>query len=255
MRETFSLAWRVTMRHWDVYRQNFVANISPTLSDPLFIILALGIGLGAYITDIDGRSYLVFLAPGLAISTALWSAFFETSYGFFIRHTYEHVYQAMMTTPIGPREIILGEYLWVGLKGAGMSLGVTIVLLVFRLGDPLFAWTIPLIGFVVALSCGAIGLIASSFVRNINQFQTVYAILINPLFFFSGIFFPLDQVPRVIQVICFASPLYHGVRIGQAALWNDGFGAALLLHGPFLLLLTALLCPIGWMRIFPKLYR
>ncbi len=255
MRETFSLAWRVTMRHWDVYRQNLVANISPTLSDPLFIILALGIGLGAYVSDIDGRTYLVFLAPGLAVSTALWSAFFETSYGFFIRHTYEHVYQAMMTTPIGPREIILGEYLWVGLKGAGMSLGVTLVLLVFRLGDPLFAWTIPLIGFVVALACGAIGLIASSFVRNINQFQTVYAILINPLFFFSGIFFPLDQVPRFIQAICFTSPLYHGVRLGQAALWNEGFGAALLLHLPLLLLLTALLCPIGWIRIFPKLYR
>ena len=255
MLEAFSLAWRVTMRHWEVYRQNLVANLSPTLSDPLFIILALGIGLGAYVSDIDGRTYLVFLAPGLAVSTALWSAFFETSYGFFIRHTYEHVYQAMMTTPIGPREIILGEYLWVGLKGAGMSLGVTLVLLVFRLGDPLFAWTIPLIGFVVALACGAIGLIASSFVRNINQFQTVYAILINPLFFFSGIFFPLDQVPRFIQVICFASPLYHGVRLGQAALWNDGFGAALLLHLPFLLLLTALLCPIGWIRIFPKLYR
>lgn len=255
MSETFALAWRVAMRHWDVYRQNLFANISPTLSDPLFIILAFGIGLGAYVTEVEGRSFLVYIAAGLTIATALWTAFFETSYGFFIRYTYEGVYHAMLTTPIGPHDIILGEYLWVAMKGAGMSTGVTLVLLICGVVEPHWAWTIPFIGAVVAVACGGIGLTSSALVKNINQFQTVYALLMNPLFFFSGIFFPLADTPRVIQVICYASPLYHGVRLGQTALWNDGFGAALLHHGPLLLALTAILCPLGWVSIFPKLYR
>lgn len=161
----------------------------------------------------------------------------------------------MQTTPIGPHEIILGEYLWVAMKGAGMASGVTVVLLVVGVVEPNLAWAIPLIAAMVAISCGAIGFIASAMVKNINQFQTVYAVLINPLFFFSGVFFPLTDVPKVIQVICYFSPMYHGVRLGQTALWNEGFGAALLHHGPLLLVLTLILCPIGWWRIYPKLYR
>lgn len=255
MLETLQLSWRVSMRHWDVYRQNILANISPTISDPIFFILALGIGLGAYVTEMDGRTYLVYLAPGLAVATALWTAFFETSYGFFIRYTYESVYQAILATPIGPREVIVGEFIWVALKGAGMSAAVILVLLVFQVVEWPLAWLVPLISALVAVSCGAIGYIASSMVRNINQFQTVYAFLMNPLFFFSGIFFPLDQVPQVIKVICYASPLFHGVRLGQAALWNEGFAEALLHHGPFLIGLTLLLCPIGYRRIYPLLHR
>ncbi len=255
MIEMFGLGWRVAMRHWDVYRQNFLANISPTVSDPLFIVIALGVGLGAYVTEVDGRTYLTYIAAGLTVATALWTAFFETSYGFFIRHTYEGVYHAMLTTPIGPREIILGEYMWVAMKGAGMAGGVTVVLLLCGVVEPRLAWTVPLTGALVALACGGIGFIASAMVKNINQFQTVYALVMNPLFFFSGIFFPLEDTPRAVQVICYASPLYHGVRLGQTALWNDGFGGALLHHGPLLLLAAAILCPLGWIAIFPKLYK
>lgn len=255
MLETLCIAWRVTLRHWDVYRQNLLPNIAPTFSDPIFFILALGIGLGAYITDMQGMPYIQFLAPGLAVATALWTAFFETSYGFFIRHTYEGVYQAMLTTPIGPREIILGEFIWVALKGAGMSAGVTVILFCFGLADPWTFWMVPLVGAVVAVACGAIGFIASGIVRNINQFQTVYAFLINPLFFFSGIFFPLDAVPLVIRLICQLSPLYHGVRIGQAAFWNENLSGAILYHGPWLIGLTALLIPLAIKTIHPKLYR
>lgn len=255
MRETVILSWRVAMRHWDVYRQNLVANTSPTISDPVFFILALGIGLGAYVTDMDGRSYLAYLAPGLAIATALWTAFFETSYGFFIRRTYENVYDAMLTTPIGPREIIIGEYLWVAMKGAGMSVGVTLVLLVFGVVEWPMAWLIPIIGAFVALSCGAIGFVSSAMVRNINQFQTVYALLINPLFFFSGIFFPLHEAPLILRILCNLSPLYHGVRLGQATLWNEAVLETFMMHGPALLLLTLLLCPIGYRGIYPMLHR
>lgn len=254
MLETLALSWRVTLRHWDVYRQNFLANISPTISDPIFFILALGVGLGGYLHEMRGMSYLVYLAPGLAVGTALFTSFFETSYGFFIRHTYEGVYRAILTTPVGPREIIFGEFIWVALKSAAMATGVTLVLLLFQVVEPHWAWTIPPIGILIGLSCGAIGFIATSMVRNINQFQTVYAFLINPLFFFSAIFFPLEQMHVLLRALAQCSPLYHGVRLSQAALWNESPGLVLLWHVFALFLLTAILVPLAYRRIFPKLY-
>src|SRR4051812_31038202 len=108
MRETMTLSWHIVRRNWWVYRKDFIANISPTLADPAFFILSLGLGLGGFITEVHGRSYVQYLAPGLAASTAMFTTFFESSYGFYVRMTFENVFKAMLTTPIGIDELVVG---------------------------------------------------------------------------------------------------------------------------------------------------
>jgi lipooligosaccharide transport system permease protein len=228
---SLSLALHITRRNWTVYKKDFIANISPTFADPLFFILSLGLGLGAFIHELNGKTYIAFLAPGLAVSTALMTSFFETSYGFYVRMTFENVYKAMLTTPINPKEVIFGEFIWVGLKGAFMCLGVTIVFIFFGLVKnltllPLVLW----IGMLVALGCGALGLLASAFVKNINQFQSVYSFFISPLFFFSGIFFPIEQMPAAAQFVAYLFPLAHGVKLAQAVYWDENLVHALFVH-------------------------
>src|SRR6478672_5818854 len=174
------LSWHVVVRNWVVYRKDFLANISPTLADPALMMTALGMGLSPFIGSIHGLSYSQYLAPGMAATTVLFTAFFDCSYGFYVRMTFESVFKAMLTTPIGTREVVLGEYIWVSIRAGLMAGGVGIVLALLRL---------------LAIPCGAIGLLASSYVRNINQFQTVYSFLIAPMYFISGTFFPLADRP------------------------------------------------------------
>ena len=221
MIETFRLCIHIVRRNWAVYRKDFLANISPTVADPACTIVALGMGLGPFVADVEGRTFIQFLAPGLAVATALFTSFFESSYGFFVRMTYENIFKAMLTTPIGPREIVLGEYLWVGLKGALMALGVTLVLALFGLvQDPTNILFVPVVAMLVSLPCGGLGLIAAGSVRNINQFQSVYSFIIAPLYFMSGIFFPLERTPAMVQTILFCFPLAPGVRLAQGLFWD-----------------------------------
>ena len=235
MLETLSLSWHIVRRNWWVYRKDFLANISPSLADPAFMILSLGVGLGAYVGNVGGHSYLQYLAPGLAVSTAMFTAFFETSYGFYVRMTYENVFSAMLTTPIGIRELVLGEFIWVALKGAMMVAAVCLVLSIFGLvRHPLLLLAGPLIGILVALPLGAIGLIACCHVKNINQFQSVYSFIIAPLYFFSGIFFPVAQMPVAIQWVAKALPLYHGVLLSQSLLWDENIFETWSIHAPLL---------------------
>ena len=77
----------------------------------------------------------------------------------------------------------------------------------------------PFIGGLLAVPCGAIGLLAAAHVRNINQFQTVYSFLIAPIYFLSGVFFPLTDRP-ILGVLVHFSPFYHGVRLLQMAAWG-----------------------------------
>lgn len=231
MLETLTLSWNVVRRNWIVYRKDFVANISPTIADPAFILISLGLGLGPFIQEIDGMSYSRFLAPGLIATTALFTSFFECSYGFYVRLTFESVFKAMLTTPIGPREVLVGEFIWVFLKGAIMAFGVGLVLTVFGLiASPLTLPLFALIGGFLAIPCGAMGLLASAYVRNINQFQTVYSFLISPMYFLSGVFFPVAGVHPVFAAVVQISPFYHGVRLMQMAAWGRWAPTEILVH-------------------------
>lgn len=242
MLETLALSWHIVRRNWVVYKKDLLANISPTLADPAFILVSLGIGLAPFVQEIEGMSYAQFLAPGLIATTALFTSFFECSYGFYVRLTFESVFKAMLTTPIGPREVLIGEFIWVFLKGAIMAFGVGLVLTVFGLvGNflalPLFA----LIGGLLAVPCGAMGLLASAYVRNINQFQTVYSFLIAPMYFLSGVFFPFDHAHPLFQAVVQISPFYHGVRLMQLTAWNRETLETVLLHGGALVFFTFVL--------------
>lgn len=254
MRESLVLSWRLVQRNWLVYRKDFFANIIPAVTEPMFFLLAFGIGLGAYLSDVKGMSYALFMTPGLAMSAALFTSFFETSYNFYVRMTFEGIYHAILTTPIGAREIIQGEIIWVALKGAGMSLVVSLILKLFGYGSWGALFIIPFLGAVVALACGAIGLIATAKVKNINQFQTIYSLIIAPLFYFSGIFYPIDATPQVVQTIAWISPLYHGVQLAQGVVWQSIQLDSFLLHGAILIVMTVMLYGIAYKSVKPKLY-
>lgn len=241
MIKTVGLSWHIVVRNWTVYRKDFIANISPTIADPSLIMVALGMGLGPFIQNVNGRSYMAFLAPGLLAATSLLTSFFEASYGFYVRMVYENVFKAMLTTPIGPREIVLGEFIWNFLKGAMMALGVGLFLSFFGLLNP---WLLPagaLIGGTIALPCAALGLLSCTYVRNINQFQSVYSFLISPMYFLSGIFFPLEPMPKAFQIAVQVSPLSHGTRLLQLLFWEQLTWSAVLWHGGALIAFTLVL--------------
>ena len=242
MATSLRLSWHVVVRNWTVYRKDFLANISPTLADPALMMSALGMGLSPFIGQIQGLSYAQYLAPGMVATTALFTSFFESSYGFYVRMTFESVFKAMLTTPIGVREVVLGEFIWVFIRAALMAAGVGLVLAVMGLvQNPIALLLFPLIGGTLAVPCGAIGLLAAARVRNINQFQTVYSFLIAPIYFLSGVFFPLVE-GSVLNAIVQLSPFYHGVRLLQMSAWNAWSIADVLYHVAALLLFAVVLC-------------
>lgn len=254
MLESLKMCMYITLRNWTVYKKDLIANISPTVADPALIMVSLGLGLGTYLTNVEGMSYMQYLAPGLTVATSLFTSFFESSYGFYVRMTYENVFKAMLTTPIGVKEVVVGEMIWVGLKGAVMSLCVAIVLAVFGMFlNPLLIPMLAVVGFLVALPCGAMGLLATALVNNINQFQTVYSFIIAPLYFLSGIFFPISEMATAVRIVAEFFPLIHGVRLAQAFFWNKGIFEAVMFSGSILVIQSAVLCGLAYWKIKKKL--
>ena len=250
---SFRLSWHVVVRNWTVYRKDFLANISPTLADPALMMVSLGMGLSPFIGEILGLSYASYLAPGMIATTALFTAFFDCSYGFYVRMTYESIFKAMLTTPIGVREVIIGEFLWVFLRAGAM--GGVVGLVLAAMGLVPHSWQLlvfPVIAGLISLPCGAIGLLSAGYVRNINQFQTVYSFLIAPIYYLSGVFFPLGDQP-VLKVVVNVSPFYHGVRLMQMTAWGRGTWPEMLTHLVGLLLFAIVLGWLAYRRAIRKL--
>jgi lipooligosaccharide transport system permease protein len=204
--------WRRNLESWKRYALSFlVAN----LGEPLFFLLAMGYGLGRFVTDIDGLPYAAFLAPGIIASAAMNSATFETTFGSFTRMTEQHTYVAILATPCSVADIVAGDILWAATKSV---LAVCLILAVTAafglLPSPLALALVP-VGFLVGLMFAGLGMIVTARSPSYDYFS-YYLTFVSMMFLFAGVFFPLDGLPAWARALAWALPLTHAVRLCRA---------------------------------------
>lgn len=209
----FQRLYSVWYRHMRVYTKHLLSNGFPPFLEPLIFLWGIGLGLGPYIEPINGQEYIVYLSIGLLVTSSMWTSSFECTYGTFIRMEFEKVYDGMLAAPITANNLIVGEMFWAASKGFFFSLAVLIIVSIFGKLPLPQCLAAPFVGFVTAFMFGALGLFVTSFVKTINHFNFYMTGLISPMFFFSGVVFPLEKLPASVRFIAELVPLTHSVRI------------------------------------------
>jgi lipooligosaccharide transport system permease protein len=205
------------------YRRTFRASIFSSFLNPVLFLLAMGVGLGTYVDRsgtatqaLGGLSYLQFLAPGLLAATTMQAASFESTFPIMAGLTWQKVFHAMYATPISPRDIVVGNLVWIAIRLTMIATIFTIVMTLFgAAASPLIVLGIPaavLTGMAFAAPIAAF----AATQRTPERFNTIFRFGITPLFLFSGTFFPLSNLPPAIQPIAWLSPLWHGVELSRA---------------------------------------
>jgi len=212
--------FRVWQRNLTVYRKTWKINFLPPLFEPLFYLLAFGIGLSALVGDIrflgSEISYVVFIAPALIAVTIMYNAFFENTYASFVRMYYQKTFDAMMATPLTLEEIIAGEIVWGATKSvlaAAIMLGV---ISCFGLVHYPHGLLIIPVAFLGGIAFGSIGMFFTGIVPTIEVFNLPIFLFITPMFLFSGTFFPLENLPLWAQNTAAFLPLTHLVTITRS---------------------------------------
>ena len=118
----------VWYRHVRVYTSDFLSNAFPPFFEPLIFLGGFGLGIGLYMQKAGTTDYLTFLASGLLMTSAMYTATFECTYGTFIRLEFDKVYDGMLGAPLSPRDLMLGEILFAGTKGMFFSTAVFVVM-------------------------------------------------------------------------------------------------------------------------------
>ncbi|MBE0516387.1 MAG: ABC transporter permease [Methanophagales archaeon] len=212
-----SRVWKVWLRNRDVFMKTYKVNFLPPFLEPLLYLFALGFGLGRYIDVIEGISYVKFIAPALIAISIMNSAFFECTFGSYVRMYYQKTFDAIIATPLSIEEVITGELLWGATRSLIYATIMLPVLAAFGLIDlPLSLLIIPF-SFIAGFLFATIGMCFTAITPNINSLNYPTFLFITPMFLFSGTFFPLSLLPEPIQYFALATlPLTHLVMITRA---------------------------------------
>jgi lipooligosaccharide transport system permease protein len=221
----------VWYRHMRVYTKTIFSNALPPFLEPLIFLAGIGLGLGAFVPAIGGVSYVAFLAAGILVTPSMYTAAFEMSYGTYIRLEFDKVYDGMLGAPVSATDLMIGEILWCGTKGATFSASVLIVCL--ALGILPFSWIIlaPFVGFLTGIMFAVLSLLITTVVDSLDNFNFYFTGLLSPMFFFSGVVFPVSSLPSFLRPVAEALPLTHPIRLiraisglgGASWLWDLGY--------------------------------
>jgi lipooligosaccharide transport system permease protein len=236
---------RVWQRNWLVYRRLWHRSLAFGFLQPVLFLTAMGLGIGALISTQDasafgGVEYIDWLGPGLLAAMAMQTATFESTYPIMNKIMWGRNYEAMLSTPVTIRSIVGGELAWTAFRIGSLASVFLLVLTLFGIPrSPLALLAVPFAVLVgVAFSACLIAFTATQ--KNDVGFSAIFRFVVNPLFLFSGTFFPLTQLPDIGQAIAWATPLFHGVQLIRGSILDQLDPLTAPLHLGYLLVMLAI---------------
>ena len=236
--------WRPVFGCWvTVYKRTWVGSVFNRFLSPLLFLLSMGLGLGGLVDKsaggVGGVPYLHYVVPGILAAQAMWVAMGMSTYQVLGAIRWDMKYHAMLATPIGIDDILLGHLTFVAMQITGAT---AVFLGVAALFGSFASWWV-LLSLPITVLTGmafAVPVFAFSAKQEGDAgFNILFRFVMTPLFLFSGVFFPVDQLPAFLRPVAWITPLWHGVDANRSLALGSPDVAGVLGHTAYLLLVIA----------------
>jgi lipooligosaccharide transport system permease protein len=235
--------WRPVLGSWlTAYKRTWRSSVFGRFLSPLLFLLSMGLGLGSLVDrsagGVEGVPYLQFVVPGILAAQAMWVATSESTYQVLGAIRWNMKYHAMLATPIGVNDILIGHLTFVAMQLTGAT---AIFMAVAALFGAFASWWV-LLALPMTVLTG-MAFVVPIFAFSASQesdggFNILFRLLITPLFLFSGIFFPVDQLPALLRPVAWLTPLWHGVQVDRALALGSPDFLSILGHTAYLLVVV-----------------
>jgi lipooligosaccharide transport system permease protein len=228
--------WPVFLRNLLVWRKLALPSLIGNIAEPLMWLVAFGYGMGALVGEVTvgatGRQvpYILFLASGSICMSTMNAASFEALYSAFSRMHVQKTWDGIMNAPISLDSVLLAEMLWAAFKAlftVTAILGVMLALGISHSPRLLVAWPVLL---CVGIMFSSIALIFNALAKGYDFFTYYFTLVLTPMMFLSGVFFPREQLPEAVRLASDWLPLTNAVELVRP-LFMDEWPAHPLRHG------------------------
>ena len=182
-------------------------------AEPLIILVAFGYGLGSLVGRVNDLPYILFLASGSICMSTMYAVSFEAMYSAFSRMQIQKTWESILNAPVTLDDIVFAEMQWAGIKASIAATAIALVLVVLGISrEPTLLLALPVL-FVVGLTFAAIALVFNALAKGYDFFTYYFTMVLTPMTFLSGVYFPTGQLPAWLQHIAAVLPLSAAVEL------------------------------------------
>ncbi|OGO22292.1 MAG: hypothetical protein A2144_00420 [Chloroflexi bacterium RBG_16_50_9] len=202
----YTIWYRDILRFW-----HDKARMASTIIFPILFLFVFGNGLGKSLGLLGGGyNFSQFMFPGIVGMSVFMGSFmsgvsivWDREFGFL---------REVLVAPISRVTVALGKAL--GSATVATLQGLIILILAPLIGVSLTGWKLlallPLM-FLLAISIGSLGILLASRIKSMEAFQAVMQMLMFPMIFLSGVFFPLRGLPTWMNILVKINPATYGI--------------------------------------------
>ncbi len=217
---SFYAAPHITLRFWPVLLRNLlvwkklaVPSVIGNIAEPLITLVAFGYGLGSMIGQIEGLPYIEYLASGSVAVSAALAATFEALYSAYSRMQVQKTWDSIMNAPIALDDIVFAEMLWAAMKSLFSVAAILAVIFALDISRaPSMLLALPVLG-LVGITFASIALVFNALAKGYDFFTYYFTLVLTPMTFLSGVYFPINQMPGWLQSVAQVLPLTAAVDI------------------------------------------
>jgi lipooligosaccharide transport system permease protein len=220
MLTSFYAAPHVTARFWPVVMRNLLVwkklagpSILGNIAEPLITLVAFGYGVGSLIGQIDGMPYIQYLASGSVAVSAALAATFEALYSAYSRMAVQKTWDSILNAPVALDDIVFAEMLWAAMKALFSCAAILVVIFVLGISRaPTMLLALPVLG-LVGVTFASLALVFNSLAKGYDFFTYYFTLVVTPMTFLSGVYFPIAQMPHWLQTVAQVLPLKAAVDL------------------------------------------
>lgn len=226
----------ILQRNFLVWRKLMWGSVLGNIAEPLITIMALGYGLGTLVGQVQNIPYVLFLVSGSVCMSVMNAATFEGTYSAYSRMVPQKTWDGILNAPMELEDIVLGELVWAGIKSLLTASAILLVVLVLGISrEPTLVFLLPAC-LLIGCTFAALALIFNALAKGYDFFSYYFTLVLTPMTFLSGIYFPLAQLPAWLKTVAQVLPLYHAVALVRPLFLGQWPQADALLHCGVLLL-------------------
>lgn len=226
--------WPVFLRNLLVWRKLAIPSLVGNIAEPLMWLVAFGYGMGALVGQVQLGDqkvpYILFLASGSICMSAMNAASFEALYSAFSRMHVQKTWEGIMNAPVNLDNLVLAELLWAAFKSIFTVTAILCVMLALGIShSPKLLVALPVL-LVAGIMFSAIALIFNALAKGYDFFTYYFTLVLTPMMFLSGVFFPREQLPELVRLVSDWLPLTNAVELVRP-LFMDRWPEHALRHG------------------------